>query len=114
MKKIHIITLVIISIFRINAINAQIVPCAAINVEAFPKNPQAGLYNYFGVRVTLAQTYDQDITVNGYIYDEGDPNNDHPYSLTVTAGNLSAETDDNFYQTSPANNAALDISSITR
>lgn len=73
-----------------------------VTAEAFPMDPQSGSHNYFGVRVTLAQTYTENITVTGYIYDMGGgANTNNPFSLTVTAGNLTAETAANFYQTDP-------------
>jgi hypothetical protein len=67
---------------------------AQVTVEAIPADPQSGSHNYyFGVRVTLSQTYINNVTVNGYIYDEGGGSNtNNPFSLTVTAGNLTAET----------------------
>lgn len=108
--------MVILAFITICAFNLMVhaqTGCAEITVEAIPNNPQTGTYNLFAVKVTLDKTYDQDITVTGYIYDDGgSPNTDHPYSLTVTAGNLTAETEYNFYQTCPACNAAANISSI--
>src|SRR5687768_18617402 len=89
MKKVF--GIIFISLLTLSpALQAQV--CSGVTAEAFPMNPQTGSHNYFGVRVTLNQTISQDITVNGFIYDEGSPNTNHPYSLTVTAGNLTAET----------------------
>lgn len=85
--------------------------CAGIVVEAFPMNPQTGSYNYFGVRVTLDQAYDQNVTVNGTIGAEGNPS--QSFSVTVTAGNLSAETDVTFYQADPTAEAAAEISTVS-
>lgn len=93
-----------------SALLAQV--CEGVSAEAFPMNPQTGLYNYFGVRVTLEQVYSQDVTVTGYIYTAGSPNQNNPYTLTITAGNLSEETGAGFYATSPADNAAVDISTV--
>lgn len=88
--------------------------CNGVNAEAFPMSPQSGSHNYFGVRVTLNEAYGQDVTVNGYIYDEGAPNTNNPYSLTIPAGHLSAETDASFYQTDPSiGGASVDISSVS-
>ena len=93
MKKI-LGVLIINLIFFCGALKSQ------VTAEAFPMNPQSGSHNYFGVRVTLAQTYTEDITVTGYIYDMGGgANTNNPFSLTVTAGNLTAETAANFYKT---------------
>jgi len=91
-------------------VNAQ---CSTVSVEAFPLEPQSGNHNYFGVRITLTRTYDQDVTVNGYIHDEGDPNTNLPFELTVTTGNLTAETYATFYETSPAASAVVDVSSVS-
>jgi len=86
---------------------------AQVTVETFPLDPQSGSHNYFGVRVTLSQTSAEDVTVTGYVYDEGNgPNTNHPYSLTVTAGNLSAETAANFYETDPTASAVADLGTI--
>lgn len=86
---------------------------AQITVEAFPNDPQSGPHNYFGVRVTLGQVYGVDVTVNGYIYDEGNaPTTDHPFSLTVTAGNTTAETSPTFYQTDPTATGIASLASV--
>jgi hypothetical protein len=87
---------------------------AQVTAEAFPMDPQSGSYNYFGVRVTLAQTYTEDVTVTGYIYDMGGgANTNNPFTLTVTAGNLTAETAANFYQTDPTATAEATLGTFT-
>jgi hypothetical protein len=86
---------------------------AQVSVEAFPINPQSGPHNYFGVRVTLAQTYGENVTVTGFIYDEGNgANTNHPFSLTVAAGDLTAETAANFYETDPTATAVADLGTL--
>jgi hypothetical protein len=112
MKKLYYFILMSLSVLAFHSnVNAQ---CSTVTVEAFPLEPQSGNHNYFGVRVTLAQTYDQNVTVNGYIYDQGEgANTDHPFELTVTTGNLTAETSSTFYETSPAIEAIAEISSVT-
>jgi hypothetical protein len=103
MKKIFGITLFNLLFFVI-VLNAQ------VSVETFPANPQSGSHNYFGVRVTLAQTYSENVTVTGFIYDEGNgPNTNHPFSLTVPTGDLTVETASNFYQTDPTATATADL-----
>jgi hypothetical protein len=90
--------------------------CSTVTVEAFPMDPQSGQYSYFGVRVSLAQPYYQDVTVNGYIWDGPDDhgyNENHPYTLTIVAGYLTAETAANFYQTGPAAEGAANITSVS-
>jgi hypothetical protein len=86
---------------------------AQVTVEAIPANPQTGAHNYFGVKVTLPQVSAEDITVTGYIYDEGNgANTNHPFSLTVTAGNLTAETALNFYETEPTGSAVAELGTL--
>ena len=85
---------------------------AQVGIETFPTDPQTGLHNYFGVRVTLSQTFDRDVTVNGYVYDDGGGlNTNHPFSLTVTSGYTTAETAANFYETDPTATAVAVVSS---
>jgi hypothetical protein len=110
MKKLILSFSVIAVIFLSNSVFAQ---CETVFAEAFPRNPQTGPYNYFGVRVSIAGIFGQDITVYGYIYDEGSPDTNHPYELTITTGNTSAETGDYYYQTGPANTASASVSSAS-
>lgn len=110
MKKILRIIFISLLVFS-SALQAQV--CDGVSAEAVPLSPQTGSYNYFGVRVTLSQTYDQDVTVTGYIFAESSPNQNKPYTLTVTSGNLTAETDLYFFQTGPADGAGVEISSVT-
>lgn len=88
---------------------------AQTTIEAFPANPQSGPHNYFGVRVTLSETYGSDVTVTGFIHSGSDEwgNQDHPFTLTVTTGNLTAETAVNFYETDPTGDAAVELGTIT-
>lgn len=85
---------------------------AQFSVEAFPLDPQSGQYNYFGVRVTLAQTSAQDVTIEGIIQEEENPNHSLPFSLTVTAGNLTAETAPNFFAACPACGAEIESAAL--
>lgn len=114
MKKIFKYFFILLNLFFLSkSIFGQ--DCPTVNAEAFPMNPQTGQYNYFGVRVTLGFIYDQDVTVTGYIHaaEDEENNQDHPFSLTVTAGNLTSETDDDFYQTGPTDGASVTVASIT-
>jgi|GEM_PF-6612829 len=90
-------------------------PCASVSVEAFGLNPQSGAHNYFGVRVTLSATYGQDVTVTGYIHRDVDEwnNQDHPFTLTVYSGNLTAETSVTYYQTDPTSGADVTVTSVS-
>jgi len=90
-------------------------PCETVSVQAYDMYPQSGAHNYFGARVTLSQVYGQDVTVTGYIHAGSDEwnNQDHPFTLTVTAGSLTAETAADFYETDPTGDAAVTVASIT-
>ena len=106
MKKIFGMIFISLLIFN-TALKAQ------VTAEAIAHDPQSGPHNYFGVKVTLSQTYDQNVTVTGYIFDEGNaPTTDHPFSLTVPTGELTAETATNFYETDPTASATVQINSI--
>jgi hypothetical protein len=91
-------------------------PCNDITVTVIEPSSQSGPHNYYGVRVSLAQTYGETITVSGYIYDDGDGSNyntNHPFTLTIYGGTLSDETSALFYETSPTSGAAVTIASVT-
>ncbi len=100
-------------LYAATAIKAQ-APCESVTAAAFAGD-QSGAHNYFGVRVTLAQAYSQDVTVTGYIHKDADENGntDHPFTLTITAGSLTAETAANFYETDPAGGAAVTVASVS-
>ncbi|MES2329774.1 MAG: hypothetical protein V4539_09245 [Bacteroidota bacterium] len=87
--------------------------CATINGNVVPLNPQSGAHNYFGITVTLDQTYDQNVTITGYIFDDGDYNTNTPFSLTIYAGYTSASTSTTYYQTNPTASGAVSITSIS-
>lgn len=85
-----------------------------ISIESFPRNPQVGQYNYFGIRATVSFKYEKNVVVTGYIHaaEDEENNQDHPFTLTVFAGDLTAETSDDFYQTDPTGTASVTIASI--
>lgn len=112
MKKLLIFTIVFI-IGLVNCLQAQI--CNGALVEAFPRQPQTGSHNYFGVRVTLTQPYSQNVTVTGTIHSSVDPGS-YPtaiFTLIVPAGSLSAQTSDDFYQMDPTGSAEVTVESVT-
>jgi hypothetical protein len=81
---------------------------AQVTGEVIAMDPQSGSHNYFGVKVTLSQTYGHNVTVTGYICDEGNGfNANHPFTLTVLTGELTAETAANFYETDPTASATI-------
>lgn len=84
-----------------------------ISVLAFPMDPQTGSYNYFGVRVSLQEAKSQDITISGYITDPGGSVTNKSFQLTIYAGNLTAETETNFFQTDPTAIAEAHLGSIS-
>lgn len=113
--KIFIYTfLTLISLLGYSESFAQSTFCAGITVETFPLNPQTGSHNYFGVRVTLDKTYSQNVTVTGYIFDQGGgANQNHPFSVTVTSGYTTDQTSATFYETGPTDDAVLIVDAIT-
>lgn len=70
--------------------NVQAQTCSTVSTVHFQSST-----GYYGVRVSMANTYTEHVTVTGWA---SDPN--HPFSLTIYAGNLSAETDATFYESS--------------
>lgn len=110
MKKLLI--LLAITIIFTNDANAQ-TPCETVTTTAFPRNPQTGSNNYFGVQISIPEIFSQDITVSGYIYEDGSYNTNNPFTLTITAGNTSAETADNFFSTNPTGIALVEVTTVT-
>ena len=76
--------------------NVQAQTCNAVTASAFPKAQQVGEHDYYGVRVSIQQAYHQDITVEGYANEGGGGGQQVPFSLTIVAGNLTAETAETF------------------
>jgi hypothetical protein len=114
MKSIYKGIFFLLGLFMFNtAVKGQ--GCSSILVEAVGANPQMGAYNYFGIRVTLLNPHYDNITVTGFIHRDMDEegNQDHPFTLTVTAGTTVTETPINFYQTDPASGASVTIASIS-
>jgi hypothetical protein len=110
----HIVLIFFLPFFAglFNSVYSQSL-CANISVEAFPMNPQTGSFNYFGVRVTLDQAYSQDITVSGYIFNDGDgQDQNNPYTITILAGNVTNETTVSFFQTNPTAIAVVNTTAI--
>lgn len=109
MKKISVYLLFCLFLSSLSNLNAQSL-CAGITVEAYPANPQTGQYNRYGARVTLDQSYDQNITVSGTLI--GEDSRSVPFSVTVPAGQLTAETGLDL-ETCPACGANVSISSVS-
>jgi hypothetical protein len=101
MRKILTLLLALSALITTTGVKAQSF-CAGITVETFALNPQSGAHNYFGIRIKLDMAYDQNVTVSGYLYYLDHYNTDHPFSLTITAGNTSVETSSTYFEMSPA------------
>ncbi len=95
MKKFYgILLLIALMAFKTN-VQAQ--TCAGVTAGAVLLGPTPGsnglstTTNDYLVKVTLSQTYNQDVTVSGYFYAAaGGLNYDNPFSVIVGAGSLSA------------------------
>lgn len=110
MKTIYGFVLVFMSLFAFSKVTQAQTNCAGISAGVFSTDPDN---IYYGVRVTLNQAYEQSITVSGNII-SGDPNvSPVAFSLTVSPGNLTQETQPSYYQTSPGTYASAVISTIT-
>ncbi len=111
MKKIYGILLCLaLMAFKTN-VQAQSA-CDAVTAEVIAPSPQTGSYNSFGARVSISQPYEQDITVNGTINEEGGNGLHQEFTLTIPAGSLFAETT-SYLQVSPVSGASVSISSVT-
>lgn len=111
MKRIYSLLFAFLTMFIFNtALQAQ--NNAGITIEAFPRAAQDGPHNYFGARVTLDRTYDNDIVVYGTYNEDLDGN--AGFELTVPAGQLTAETDALNCKLDPAaSEVGITISQIT-
>jgi hypothetical protein len=90
--------------------------CDAVTGEAIPLDPQPteGNYDYYGAKVMLNNTSTNPVTVQGYIHhDASAPNTGPQFLLVINPGQLSAQTDLNFFQITRWNNAVVTITSIS-
>ena len=114
MKRFYLSIILFLTFLSLNVpTHAQVAPCPSATADAFALNPQSGLHNYFGIRITLNQTYPSNVIVTGFIHDLGDANENTPFTLTITTGNLTNETSSTYYETSPTSEGAVTVSSIT-
>ncbi len=112
MKRLIMIMLPLVCMFFSTLTFSQ-TPCETVTTVAYPRNPQTGSNNYFGVRISIPETYTKNITVSGYIYEDGSFNTNNPFTLTITAGNTSAETSDDFFITDPTGIAVVSVTSVS-
>lgn len=112
MKKFYgILFLLALMAFKTN-VQAQ-TPCDAVTVTVIAPSPQTGANNYFGARVSIAQPYSENVTVNGILFEDGNHPNNIPFTLTIIAGELLAETADTYFQLGPASSAGIEINSVS-
>ena len=92
--------------------NVQAQTCTSVTAELTAVSPQSEYIHWFGVKVSLAQPYTQNVTVGGTIMDtEGA--SPSLWQLTILAGSLTAETSPNFYSTDPQWSARVSIDNVT-
>jgi hypothetical protein len=88
--------------------------CVSVIDTVISPIPQTGLNNYFGVKVSLNPwPVSENVTVNGYIRDDGNISNIYDFSLTILSSEESAETANNVLMTGPADTASIFITGIT-
>ena len=88
-------------------------PISCINVVAteISPNPQSGLYNYFGVNVSLYPwPVDESVTVSGTISTD---TNSSDWTLIIGSGSQSAETSNTFIQGSPTSSSNIVVTGVT-
>ena len=99
--------------FQLHA-NAQTEYCTGVSVDVYAPNPQSGMYNYFGVKATLAApSCDGDVTITGYIREDGGGSTFNvPFTLVVPKGDTEAYTGF-IFQTGPASSAEVRVTDIS-
>jgi hypothetical protein len=88
--------------------------CVSLIEEVIAPTPQTGANNFFGVKFTLNPwPVDEDVTITGYLRDDGNITNTYEFVLTIPAGQQSVETANNVLMTGPADTATIFITNIT-
>ena len=97
MKKFYGIILLFTALtaFKIN-VQAQIYPCAGITVEPVLVSGGTNNYEYYGAKVTLDKTYQQDITVNVTLHQVSNQSINQVQTVTVLSGDLTATSSSAF------------------
>jgi hypothetical protein len=76
--------------------------------------PQTGVNNFFGVNVALnPYPVSENVTVTGYIRDDGNISNTYDFSITIIGGTQSGETANNVLMTGPADTATIFVTGVT-
>jgi len=90
------------------------ITCIQIVDTVIAPVPQTGPNNFFGVNVALnPYPVSENVTVTGYIRDDGNPSNTYDFSLTIIGGTQSAETANNVLMTGPADTATIFVTGVT-
>jgi len=88
-------------------------PCIQIIDTVINPVPQSGSNNFFGVNVALSPfPVDEDVTVTGYIRDDGNIINTYDFSITIIGGTQSGETANNVLMTGPADTATIFVTGV--
>jgi hypothetical protein len=91
-----------------------VVECISIIDTVIAPSPQTGVNNFFGVNVALTPfPVSENVTVTGYIRDDGDIFNKYDFSITITGGSQSGETANNVLMTGPADTATIFVTGVT-
>jgi hypothetical protein len=90
------------------------ITCIQVIDTVIAPEPQTGINNFFGVNISLSPyPVTENVTVTGYIRDDGDITNTYDFSITVIGGTQSGETANNVLTTGPADTATIFITGIT-
>jgi hypothetical protein len=101
-------------IFRIENVEGTPVSCISIIGTVIAPVPQSGGNNTYGVKVEITPfPIDDNVTITGTIWNDSSPTESLPYSLTITAGNQSNETANNFLIIGPGDTASMSILTVT-
>lgn len=90
--------------------------CPQVSAQVLTTNHgeinEVGAYNSFGVRITLNQTYSEDVTVTGVVFDTENHNVSANFEITVTAGYLTQQADD-LLNSGRQSYAATEVNSVS-
>lgn len=95
--------------FKTN-LNAQ--SCASVTASYFGPLSTSSSDEY-GARVTIAEIFTENITVVGKLVQTENHSNNIEFTLTIIAGQLSAETDPRYFTVPMASGLDIEITSVT-
>jgi uncharacterized delta-60 repeat protein len=94
--------------------SGELVTCIQVIDTVIAPVPQSGSNNFFGVNVALSPyPVTENVTVTGYIRDDGNPSNTYDFSITIIGGTESGETANNVLMTGPADTATIFVTGVT-